>query len=176
MSAEHTSLKRLNDMSAADFIAALGGIYEHSPWVAEAIVSHRPFTDHNALQQAMQLAVDDSSDEQKLALLKAHPEFAGKAATEGTLTQSSTSEQSRLSLNNLPPEQHRRMQEFNRQFMQRFGFPGIVAVRLNKSVDQIFNQFESRLQNEFDTEVQQALQQVHAIAGFRLGDLLSETS
>lgn len=170
------TINQLNNMAAAEFIATLGGIYEHSPWVAEAVIGCRPFEDHSALQQAMQQAVDDSSDEQKLALLKSHPEFAGKAATEGTLTQSSTSEQSRLSLNNLPPQQHRRMQEFNRQFMQRFGFPGIVAVRLNKSVEQIFDQFESRLQNEFETEVQQALQQVHSIAAFRLGDLLSETS
>lgn len=165
-------LSRVNQLPAEDFIELLGGVYEHSAWVAEAVVNLRPFIDCEALLQAMKKAVEQSGQEQKIALLRAHPEFAGKAATEGSLTQSSTAEQSRLSLNNLPADQHRQMQQYNRQFMEKFGFPGIVAVRLNSSVQQIFSQFDRRLQNDFDHEVEQALQQVHAIVRFRVGDLL----
>jgi len=161
-------------MSDREFVKLLGGVYEHSPWVAEAVVNARPFDNRNQLQQAMKSIVESASYEQKLALLKAHPEFAGKAASEGQLTRNSAAEQNRLSLNCLPSEQHRRMQEYNKRFMQKFGFPGIVAVRLNGSVEQIFEQFDRRLRNDLDDEVEQALEQVYAIVGFRLQDLLSE--
>jgi 2-oxo-4-hydroxy-4-carboxy-5-ureidoimidazoline decarboxylase len=167
-------MSQVNEMSAEEFVELLGGVYEHSPWIAEAVVDQRPFDDRSALQTAMKAVVDDSTREQKIALLRAHPEFAGKAATTGTLTESSTAEQSRLSLNNLPVDQHQQMQQYNRQFMEKFGFPGIVAVRLNNSVEQIFQQFDRRLQNDFEEEVEQALEQVHAIVGFRIGDLLAD--
>jgi len=166
------AISRVNEMPDEEFVELLGGVYEHSPWVAEAVLRQRPFADCNALQRAMKSVVDSSGSDKQLTLLKAHPEFAGKAATEGSLTQSSTSEQSRLSLNRLPPEQHWQMQRYNQLFMEKFGFPGIVAVRLNNSVEQIFEQFDRRLQNEFDQEVAQALEQVHMIVQFRLHDLL----
>lgn len=169
------AMSRVNAMSESEFVELLGGVYEHSPWVAEAVVDQRPFVDRDALQQAMKAVVESSAGDRQQALLKAHPEFAGKAASEGSLTRSSTSEQRRLSLNSLPQDQHQQMQRYNQQFMEKFGFPGIVAVRLNKSVEQIFEQFDRRLQNDFDHEVQQALEQVHAIVHFRLHDLLQES-
>ncbi len=169
------AMSRVNALSDSAFVELLGGVYEHSPWVAEAVVANRPFANREALQQAMKTAVETGSSDRQLALLKAHPEFAGKAATEGSLTESSTAEQSRLSLNNLPADQHRQMQQYNRRFMDKFGFPGIVAVRLNSSVAEIFEQFDRRLENNFDQEVEQALEQVHAIVRFRLEDLLLES-
>lgn len=168
------NIEKLNALSEAEFVDLLGSVYEHSPWVAQAVVAERPFADKNALHSAMQKVVELADDEVKLNLLKAHPEFAGKAAQQGTLTASSTQEQGRLSLNNLPAEQHQRMREYNLRFMEKYGFPGIVAVRLNKSVGDIFLQFDQRLNNEFSTEVIAAMQQVHSIAGFRLQDIISD--
>ena len=168
-------MSRVDTMADREFINLLGGIYEHSPWVAEAVVNSRPFGDRDVLQQAMKSVVESASDEQKLNLLKAHPEFAGKAATEGQLSESSSAEQSRLSLHNLPSEQHRQMQHYNKCFVEKFGFPGIVAVRLNRSIEEIFTQFDRRLQNDPGTEVEQALEQVHAIVEFRLHDLVAKT-
>lgn len=167
-------IKQLNALAENTFVEFLGGVYEHSPWVAKAVTTHRPFKNVIELQSAMKKVVELADDEAKINLLKAHPEFAGKAAQQGTLTESSTQEQGRLSLNNLPTEQHLRMQQFNREFMEKYGFPGIVAVRLNKSVEDIFTQFEERLNNNFATEVGAAIQQVHAIAGFRLQDLVTD--
>lgn len=165
-------IDQINQLSADEFVAQLGGIYEHSPWVAMAVERLRPFSDMAALQTAMQQVVNDSGNEKQLALLKAHPEFAGKAATQGELTEASTAEQGSLSLNNLPPEQHKRMQALNRQYMDKFGFPGIVAVRKQSSVEGIFALLEQRLANDIDHEKRDALAQVHLIAECRLQDLI----
>lgn len=167
------SIEEINALEADAFVSLLGGVYEHSPWVAEAVVDQRPFASKSALQQAMKSVVDEADDEARLQLLKAHPEFAGKPSQ--TLTASSTSEQGRLSLNNLPADQHMKMQGYNRQFMDKFGFPGIVAVRLNNSVEQIFQQFEQRLGNDLQTEMTTAIQQVHSIVDFRLRDIVAES-
>lgn len=166
------SLDHINHISAQEFIATLGGIYEHSPWVAESVVNKRPFKDVTSLQNAMQEAVDHSSEKIKLQLLKAHPEFAGEAASRGELTQESQKEQGRLNLQRLPLEQHRRMQELNSKFMGKFGFPGIVAVRRQNSVEGIFALLEQRLHNDLDAEIRDAMRQVHLIAECRLQDLL----
>ena len=171
-----TQLLGMEDINALDteaFIALLGGVYEHSPWVAKAVVSQRPFVNKAALQEAMKAVVEDADDDVRLHLLKAHPEFAGKPSQ--ALTASSTSEQGRLSLNSLPADQHIKMQGYNRRFMEKFGFPGIVAVRLNNSVEQIFQQFDQRLANDLQTEIKAAMQQVHAIVDFRLQDIVAET-
>lgn len=171
-----TQLLGMEDINALDteaFIALLGGVYEHSPWVAKAVVSQRPFVNKAALQEAMKAVVEDADDDVRLQLLKAHPEFAGKPSQ--ALTASSTSEQGRLSLNSLPADQHIKMQGYNRRFMEKFGFPGIVAVRLNNSVEQIFQQFDQRLANDLQTEIKAAMQQVHAIVEFRLQDIVAET-
>ena len=120
----------------------------------------------------MRQAVENSDNESQLALLKAHPEFAGKAATRGELTEASTAEQGSLSLNKLPPEQHQHMQTLNRQYMQKFGFPGIVAVRKQQSVEGIFALLEKRLDNSAEQELTDAIAQVHLIAECRLQDLI----
>ncbi len=165
-------IEQINGLSSEAFIELFGDVYEHSAWVARAVDGLRPFADCEALEVSMRSVVENASDQQKLQLLQAHPEFAGKAATAGELTDSSTAEQGRLSLNALPEAQHRQMQEYNQRFMDKFGFPGIVAVRLNNSVDDIFSQFEQRLGNDRQTEISVALTQVYAIVHFRLADLV----
>ena len=167
-------LETLNQMSDSEFTDTLGAIYEHSPWVAEAVAAKRPFASVSELAGTMKDVVNQSDDKTHITLLRAHPEFAGKAAMSGELTDASAREQGSLSLNNLPSDQHQRMQEFNRRFMQKFGFPGIVAVRMQKSVEDIFALLEQRLQNSPEQEIPAAIAQVHLIAGCRLQDLIEE--
>ena len=164
------SIDEINKLSANEFIDLFGGIYEHSRWVAEAAAPKRPFVSRDDLEQAMKTCVQKASVKQRLDILKAHPEFAGVANVE--LTESSTAEQSSLSLNALPPSQHARMQAINKRFMEKFGFPGIVAVRLHTSVDDIFAEFDRRLDNDAEQEHQEAIEQVYAIVRFRLHDLI----
>ncbi len=172
MSKSYT-IEEVNNLSDGEFADLLGGVYEHSRWVAEHALSMRPFQSRDALEAAMKSCVVNATKDARLGILKAHPEFAGVATVE--LTDSSTAEQSSLSLNKLPPEQHAKMQEFNKRFMAKFGFPGIVAVRLQKSVDDIFAAFERRLDNDVDTEQNEAMEQVYAIVRFRLHDLIVES-
>ena len=167
-------LETLNQMSDSEFTDTLGAIYEHSPWVAEAVAAKRPFASVSELAGAMKDVVNQSDDKTHFTLLRAHPEFAGKAAMSGELTDASAREQGSLSLNNLPSDQHQRMQEFNRRFMQKFGFPGIVAVRMQKSVEGIFALLEQRLQNSPEQEIPAAIEQVHLIADCRLQDLIED--
>jgi 2-oxo-4-hydroxy-4-carboxy-5-ureidoimidazoline decarboxylase len=169
---ESVSLSQLNAMQAREFVRVLGGIYEHSAWVAEVVEKKRPFNHVAELQQAMHDVVEQSSDTEQLALLKAHPEFAGKAAVSGELTEASEREQGSLSLQRLPAPQHQRMQQLNQAFMAKFGFPGIVAVRKQTSVEGIFGLLEKRLLNDIETERSDAMEQVHLIAECRLQDLV----
>src|SRR5262245_61682349 len=97
-------LARLNSADAGAFAAALEGIYEHSPWVAARAAARRPFAGVRALHEAMLAVVRAASDAEKLALLRAHPELAGREAVAGTLTEASTSEQIRLGLTQLSRE------------------------------------------------------------------------
>ncbi len=165
-------LDTLNQLSDSDFVETLGAIYEHSPWVAEGVAMQRPFCSVDELAAAMKAVVEKSDVATRIALLRAHPEFAGKAAMSGELTDASTQEQGSLSLNSLPPEQHKKMQQFNQRFMERFGFPGIVAVRMQRSVEGIFALFEQRLENTPEQEIDAAIAQVHLIALCRLQDLI----
>ncbi len=165
-------LDTLNQLSDSDFVETLGAIYEHSPWVAEGVAMQRPFRSVDELAAAMKAVVEKSDVATRIALLRAHPEFAGKAAMSGELTDASTQEQGSLSLNSLPPEQHKKMQQFNQRFMERFGFPGIVAVRMQRSVEGIFALFEQRLENTPEQEIDAAIAQVHLIALCRLQDLI----
>ncbi len=165
-------LDTLNQLSDSDFVETLGAIYEHSPWVAEGVAMQRPFRSVDELAAAMKAVVEKSDVATRIALLRAHPEFAGKAAMSGELTDASTQEQGSLSLNSLPPEQHKKMQQFNQRFLERFGFPGIVAVRMQRSVEGIFALFEQRLENTPEQEIDAAIAQVHLIALCRLQDLI----
>ena len=97
------TLNEINTVDGATFVATLGGIFEHSPWVADGAVAARPFASVDALHQAMLAVVHAAGEEQQLALLRAHPELAGKAAVRGELTADSTSEQSGAGLGACTP-------------------------------------------------------------------------
>lgn len=160
----------------ADFVSLLSGIYEHSPWVAEKLwrqKSEHPtdyFDDIEKIQQAMRDIVDQSSDEQKLMLLRAHPDLAGKAAAVGELTEASKSEQAGAGLDQCTEIELAHFLQINDQYSQKFGFPFIMAVK-GATKEQILAGFEERTPNDWQTEFDRALSEVHKIAGFRLADL-----
>ncbi|CAG2127740.1 2-oxo-4-hydroxy-4-carboxy-5-ureidoimidazoline decarboxylase [Cupriavidus plantarum] len=168
----HTTIAALNAMPEAEFVRVLGGIYEHSPWFAEAAARKRPFADLASLAAALREAVDASGRDAQLALVRAHPELAGKAAVRGELTDESTREQSGAGLNLCTPEEFERLQQLNADYNRKFGFPFILAVR-GYDRHGIIAEFARRIDNAPDVELQTCINQIHRIAQFRLDDLVS---
>ena len=170
------SIAQLNAMDKTQFVQVLGGVYEHSPWVAERVATQRPFASVEALRAAMRQtvsnAVDTAGIDLQLKLVRAHPELAGKAAVRGELTAESTREQSGAGLNQCTPEEFARLQALNAQYNEKFGFPFILAVR-GYDRHGIIDNFSKRVENDRDTELRTSLEQIHRIAGFRLNDLIS---
>ena len=167
------TLADLNAVPAAAFVQALGGIFEHSPWVAAAVADHRPFGSVDALHRAMVAAVAAAPPGRQLDLIRAHPDLAGKAARAGALTEPSTAEQAGAGLDRLTDAEFERFGTLNTAYMARFGFPFIVAVKGLTKHD-ILTAFETRLPNDPDTEKTTALQQVARIARFRLEALIPD--
>lgn len=165
------TLDHLNTLPSADFIAMLSGIYEHSPWVAEAIVAQRPFASVAGLAQAMADAVAQAGEEAQMALIRAHPQLAGKAAIAGELTESSTREQRGAGLDQCSPEEFARLTELNDAYQQAFDFPFILAVK-GHTRDSILANMAARLPNDAASERAEALRQIDHIARFRLDALL----
>ena len=165
------TLAELDALDARGFIAALGGVFEHSPWVAERTYASRPFGSIDALHRAMVDTVERASEVEQLALLRAHPELAGKAAVAGKLTAESTTEQASAGLGACTPEEFAQVNELNRRYHERFGFPFILAVRgLDRR--RILAEFARRVERERDVEFREGLAQVARIARLRLEALL----
>lgn len=173
MTAQKPTLDSLNRATEAEFVATLGGIYEHSPWIAEAAFSQRPFASLEALKSAMQTVVASATTERKLALINAHPDLAGKAAQEGTMTTDSKSEQGGIGLDRLSKDQFSTFQRLNAAYREKFNFPFIVCVRMHNSKESILHNFEARLRNDRSTEFETALQEISMIAGLRLQQLIA---
>ena len=173
------TLAQLDAMPADEAAAALAGLYEHSPWIAEAAVRARPFGSLARLKQALVAAVDDGGRDAQLALLRAHPRLAGKAMVTGTLTAESTDEQRRSGLTHCSPEEFARLHALNDAYDRRFGWPFILAVRgpdgrgLTRAA--IIETFERRLQLAPDDEFAECLRNVHRIAEIRLEDRFGVT-
>jgi 2-oxo-4-hydroxy-4-carboxy-5-ureidoimidazoline decarboxylase len=161
------SLSNLNAAGKAEFVNALGDIYEHAPWVAEAVQGKRPFASLNALHEAMTAAIRDASAEQRIALLKGHPDLAGKAARAGTMTADSKAEQTSVGLDRLSEGEYATFHKLNEAYRKKFGIPFIVCVRRH-SKDSILRQFERRLQNGAAAETKAALSEVVRIGALRL--------
>ena len=169
---EMPTLTQVNAMPAAEFRALFGGVFEHSPWIAEGAFAARPFASVDALHAAMTEVVKRASREEQVALLRAHPELAGKEAQAGTLTGDSTAEQGGAGLNALSRAEMARISDLNRRYREKFGFPFIIAVRKHTK-DGIFSEFERRLANDSDTELATCLGQVFVITRLRLDGLIS---
>jgi 2-oxo-4-hydroxy-4-carboxy-5-ureidoimidazoline decarboxylase len=161
------TLEALNAMSRDDFVAALGSIFEHAPWVAESAAARRPFTTVVDLHCAMLDAVESASAETQMQFLRGHPDLAGKAAREGALTADSTAEQAGAGLDRLSEQQYARFHQLNTAYTQRFGIPFIVCVRRHAR-SSILRQFERRLTNDAVSERATALREIGLITRLRL--------
>jgi 2-oxo-4-hydroxy-4-carboxy-5-ureidoimidazoline decarboxylase len=168
---KHFSLDMLNAMSQEEFTAALGAIYEHSPWVAQRAAAKRPFKNLQQLQEAMANEVRNASEEERLRLIRAHPELAGKAAVRGELTEESTREQKGAGLDQCSPEEFAQLQELNRRYNEKFGFPFVIAVK-GHNRQSIIKHFSDRLANERNAEAGECIEQIIKIGGFRLADAI----
>lgn len=173
------TLEQLNAASADEALAILDGLYEHTPWIAEQALTQRPFASLAALKHTMTLVLDAAGVDAKLALIRAHPELAGKAMQSNTLTAESTNEQSKAGLTNCTPDELAHIQHLNSQYLNKFGFPFVVAVRgprgngLTKA--QIIETVERRLLNHPDFEREECVRNIHRIAEIRLNDKFGVT-
>jgi N-carbamoyl-L-amino-acid hydrolase len=168
------TLEQLNAAAAPDAAALLAGLYEHSPWIAEAALAQRPFQSLAQLKHAMARIVREAGREAQLALIRAHPELAGKAMVSRTLTAESSSEQGRAGLSDCTPQEFATLQALNASYKARFGFPFILAVRGPRGTgllrQEILASFERRLANPPDFELAENLRNIHRIAELRLND------
>jgi len=162
-------------LDAAAFMARFGGIYEHSDWVATAILeAGLDACDDRIAHLAGRMAaiVDNAGDSAQLTLLRAHPELAGKLAIDGGLTADSTNEQAGAGLDRCSPEEFAEFQTLNTAYGAKFGHPFIIAVRgLDRTA--ILAAFRKRVENDAASEFATALAEVHKIARLRLA-LLAE--
>lgn len=155
-------------MNTHDFIARYGGIYEHSPWVAElAAPVAAGLEDMERLAEIMADVVDNADKEQQLALIRAHPDLADKARVAGGLTADSMAEQVSAGLHECTKVEYEKFQALNEAYKAKFGFPFVMAVR-GSNCKEILQAFSARLQNDDDEEFETALAEIHKIARLRL--------
>ena len=162
-------LAAVNALSPCDFVATFGDIAEHSPWVAEEAERRRPFETREEMIEAFLDAVAEASQAARLALVRAHPDLAGKAARAGTMAPASRTEQSGAGLGTLTDEEFARFTDLNGQYRIKFGFPFILAVK-GATKTMILDAFEARLPNDVEDEFETALGQIARIIRFRLED------
>ncbi|QHW35369.1 2-oxo-4-hydroxy-4-carboxy-5-ureidoimidazoline decarboxylase [Paenibacillus rhizovicinus] len=162
-------LWQLNTLSREMFVAQLGSVFERSPWVAESVWQLRPFHSVNELHEAMMQAVMEAPEEKAIALLRAHPDLASRAA----MTTDSIEEQRPAGLDALTPEEYDRFASLNAAYAEKHGFPFIIAVR-GKTIEDILAAMAMRLQHDGQRELRQALLEAGRIAELRLHGRIEE--
>ena len=174
MSTPPLTLQALNDAPRDLALAMVDGLYEHSPWIAEQALASRPFRSLAQFKHAMATVVRAASREQQLALVRAHPELAGKAMRDNTLTAASTHEQNKAGLTQCTDDELARIAQLNADYAARFGHPFILAVRGPRaeglSKQEILATFARRLHNHPEVELQECLRNIHRIVELRLND------
>lgn len=164
-------------MDRADFVQRFGGVFEHSPFIAErafdAGMIEEPLTARD-VHDGMAAIFRTASQDERLGVLRAHPDLAGKLAIAGELTEDSKREQAGAGLDRLSAAEHARFTELNTAYVEKFGFPFIIAVK-GLTKDDILAAFETRISNTRDEEFDTACQQVEKIVRLRLESLLPET-
>jgi 2-oxo-4-hydroxy-4-carboxy-5-ureidoimidazoline decarboxylase len=149
------------------FVASYGPLFEHSPWVAEAAYANGPYADRDALLEGFVAVLDAAPKERQVALVRAHPDLAGKAAIEGTLTEDSQREQASAGLDRLSPEEFEAFTRANAAYHERFDLPFVICVR-DHDKESILAAAEARLHNDYETELRTALGEIARIAHHRL--------
>ena len=166
-----TNLSDLNAATEDDFVAVLSNIFEYSPWIAEQAATSRPFAGVNALFAAMKQVVDNAPAEQRLALIKVHPDLANKTQRAAGLTAESNAEQNSVGLDRLSDAEFEAFERVNNAYRAKFGFPYIVCVR-RQTRDSILRDFEHRLPNEATAEMRISIAEIVRIAALRLDQLV----
>lgn len=161
------NVQELNALERHEFTRLLAGVFEHSPWVSARTESKRPFADRGELCAALCETVMKASDDEKLCLIRAHPDLVGRAS----LTPESQSEQASAGLGHLSAEERDLFQQYNARYKDRFGFPFVICARLNKK-QAMLDAFPIRLQNSREQEMETALREIFKIAELRLKDLV----
>ena len=165
------NLAEVNAMDRVAFVTALGGIFEHSPWVAERAFDARPFAGVEALHGAMVAAMRGAPHAEQLALIRAHPELAGRAMVRNELTADSTKEQAGAGLTQCTPAEYARLVDLNARYNAKFGFPFILAVR-GYDRQGVIAEFARRVERSAEEEFDDALAQIARITRFRLDALM----
>ena len=163
------SLAELNHADRSAFVARVGGIFEHSPWIAEQAWDARPFKDVAALHAGMVRAMRAAPHLQQLALLRAHQELAGKAMVSNTLTADSANEQTRSGLTNCSPQDLATLQTLNADYNKKFGWPFIAAVKYLDRAS-IIKLFAERLELSAADEFENCLANIEKITRWRLDE------
>ena len=164
-------------MNKDEFVTCFGGVYEHSPWITEKAwgenCTRNATPDQDTAEKTHQMlsaVVNEASKDDKLALLRAHPDLGDRLAITENITQASLSEQASADLTNCSPQEFKTFQTLNAQYKEKFGFPFIMAVRgYNRT--EILEIFKKRRHNDTNTEFATALEQVHLIAYLRLKEI-----
>ena len=182
--AQRVSIDEVNDLDQREFVAKFASLYESSPWVAERAWRERPFGGLPDLHEAFVGAMYEAPEERRMALIRAHPDLAGKAAVAGELTPESTSEQASAGLDHLTPQEYEAFTRMNADYRERFGFPMIVCVREHTKMpstadeiptltkEHILRNARDRLKNSREEEIEVALGEIAKIAFLRLQDLV----
>lgn len=164
----------LAEMDRESFVAALGEVFENSPWIPEAAWGAGPFAGAEALHGEMVRVVAEAGRERQIALVRAHPDLAGKAALAGEVGPESRREQAGAGLDACSPEELARFHRLNDAYQARFDFPFVMAVK-GKDKAAILEAFAARLANDAEAELAQALAEIARIAAFRLADLIADS-
>jgi 2-oxo-4-hydroxy-4-carboxy-5-ureidoimidazoline decarboxylase len=167
------SMQDINMFSREEAADVLGGLFEHSPWIVRETWARAPFSSVEAFHAALCSTVRTASEEQQLALIRAHPDLVGRAAREGTLTRESTGEQRSAGLgpDDLSPGDIEVFTRYNAAYKERFDFPFVICARENRKLS-ILAGFENRLGNDPVTERNAAIREIERIAWYRLTDLV----
>ena len=165
----HLSIDDLNRMAVSEFAANFDDVAEHSPWVAERATGARPFADREAVVDAFAAALRGAGRDERLAMLRAHPDLGGRAAIAGDLSEDSRREQAGAGLDRLTPGEFERFTRLNAAYRERFGIPFIFAVK-GATKELILAAFEERLANGPEDELKNAIDNVCRIMRFRIED------
>ena len=164
-------MRRLNMMNAHGFVRTVGPVFENSPWVAERAFHFHPFHSLDELHEKLCQVVKDATEEEKLGLIRAHPDLVGRIAQ--ALTPESKSEQAAAGLDRLTSEEVEAFQAYNDVYRETFDFPFVICARENKK-EAILAAFPRRLKHTRAREIDVATEEICKIARLRLGDIVSE--
>ena len=167
------SIAEVNEWEEHKFVGTFGPVFENSPWIAREAWENRPFRSREELLEAFIATVEASEISRQLALIKEHPDLAGRLAAAGRLTEESSREQAAAGLDEIDEKTKAAIRERNQRYRERFGFPFVICARLHRS-ETILEAFDERLGQTPERERETALEEIFKIARLRLFDLVTE--